>query len=113
MTAILGFGYVFWNPIVWLIAFVVVLVIVFFFRRQGRQDYKKDTAQAQIFLCGEEVPEAEERHIRADNIYWGLFETLKGYYDQVLRPHTGIVNDYILWFVAVMAISAVIILIAG
>ena len=113
MTFILGSGYAFWNPLIWIIVFIVVMLVVYFFRRRGQKGYKKDTDQTRIFLCGEEVPEAEQRHIRVGNIYWGFFETLKEYYNQVLRPHTGIINDYILWFVAVTAISAIILLIAG
>jgi uncharacterized membrane protein len=111
MTSIIESGYEFWNPIIWLIAFVVVMVIVYFFRRQGEEKYKKGEAQAQIFLCGEEVPEAEQRQVRGGNAYWGFFETLKEYYSGIIRPHTGIVNDYVIWFIAVMAISAVVLFI--
>jgi len=113
MTFILGSGYAFWNPLIWIIVFMLVMVLVYFFRRRGQKAYKKGTDQARIFLCGEEVPEAGERHIRVGNIYWGFFETLKEYYNLILRPHTGIINDYILWFVAVTAISVLILLIAG
>jgi len=113
MTFILGSGYAFWNPLIWIIVFILVMVLVYFFRRRGQKAYKKGTDQARIFLCGEEVPEAGERHIRVGNIYWGFFETLKEYYNLILRPHTGIINDYILWFVAVTAISVIILLIAG
>ncbi len=107
------FGFDFWNPIVWVIAFVVMMVIAYFFRSRGQKKYKKGTAQTQIFLCGEEVPDPEQRHVRAPNVYWGFFEALKGYYDGVIRPHTGIVNDYIIWFIVVIAISAVVLLIVG
>jgi hypothetical protein len=113
MTFIFGSGYTFWNPIVWIIVFLVVAIIAYLFRRQGQKGYKKDTDQARIFLSGEEVPEAEERHIRVGNIYWGFFETLKEYYNVVLKPHTGIINDYILWFVAAAAVTVIILLIAG
>jgi uncharacterized membrane protein YraQ (UPF0718 family) len=113
MTAILESGYAFWNPIIWIIVFVVLGIMVYFFRRQGQKEYKKDTDQTRIFLCGEEVPEAGERHIRVGNIYWGFFETLKEYYNQVVRAHTGIVNDYIIWFVAAAALSVIILLVAG
>ncbi len=111
MTSIIESGYEFWNPVIWLIAFVVVMVIVYFFRRQGQEKYKKGEAQAQIFLCGEEVPEAEQRQVRGGNAYWGFFETLKEYYSGIIRPHTGIVNDYVIWFIAVMAVSAVVLFI--
>jgi hypothetical protein len=113
MTHILGSGYAFWNPIVWIIAFIVMFIVVYFFRRRGQKGYKRDTDQTRIFLCGEEVPAAGERHIRVGNIYWGFFETLKGYYNQILRPHTGIINDYVLWFVAIAAVSALVLLVAG
>jgi len=107
------FGFAFWNPIIWLIAFIVVMAIAYLFRSRGQKKYKKDTAQTRIFLCGEEVPEAEQQHIRAHNVYWGFFETLKGYYDKVMKPHTGIVNDYMIWFIAIIAIIAIIFFIVG
>ena len=113
MTFILESGYAFWNPLIWIIAFLVVMVVVYSFRRRGRKGYRRDTEQAQIFLCGEDVPEAGERHIRVGNIYWGFFETLKGYYHQILRVHTGVINDYILWFIGATAIGAMILLFAG
>jgi uncharacterized membrane protein len=113
MKFILGSGYTFWNPLIWIIVFLVVMVMVYFFRRRGQKGYKKGTDQARIFLCGEEVPEAEQRHIRVGNIYWGFFETLKEYYNFILKPHTGIINDYILWFVVAIAITVIILLIAG
>jgi len=109
----LGFGYTFWNPIIWVIALVVIMAVAYFFRSRGQKKYKKDTAQAKIFLCGEEVPKAEQRHVRASNIYWGFFEALKDYYNGVMRPHTGIINDYVLWFIAVIAITAIILFIVG
>ena len=111
--SVIELGYVPWSPIVWVIAVVLVTIVAYLFRSRGQENYKKGTAQTSIFLCGEEVPEAEQRHVRAHNIYWGFFETLKGYYDRIIKPHTGIINDYIVLFVAVMAIVASILLIAG
>jgi Na+/H+ antiporter NhaC len=111
--SVLELGYVPWSPIVWIIAIAVVTALAYLFRSQGQKKYKKDTAQTSIFLCGEEVPDAERRHIRAHNIYWGFFETLKGYYDRIIKPHTGIINDYIFLFIVVVAITALILFIAG
>lgn len=112
MKFILESGYPFWNPLVWFIAFAGVLIIVDVIRRRGQEKYKKDTDQTRIFVCGEEVPEPEQRHIRVGNIYWGFFETLKGYYDAIIRPHTGIINDYVIWFIAAVALTTIILLIA-
>ncbi len=113
MTFLFESGYTFWNPLIWIIVFLVVAIIVYFFRRRGQKGYKKDTDQARVFLSGEEVPEAGERHIRVGNIYWGFFETLREYYKQILRVHSGIVNDYLLWFVAITVVSAIILVVAG
>ncbi|MBA7711667.1 hypothetical protein ES703_120633 [subsurface metagenome] len=110
---ILESGFPFWNPLVWLIACLVMIALAFLFRSRGQKKYKKDTAQTAIFLCGEEVPDAEQRHIRAHNIYWGFFETLKGYYVAIIKPHTGIINDYVTWYIAITVLSATIIFIAG
>ncbi len=98
----------YWNPLIYLLGFVVLIGVAYLFRSRGQKKYKKGTAQTQIFLSGEEPPEAEQRHIKAHNIYWGFFETLRGYYDKTIRAHTGIINDYILWFVTLIAITAII-----
>ena len=111
--AIVEFGYGFWNPIIWVVAFALVMIIAYFFSNQGQKKYKKDTAQTQIFLCGEEVPEPEKRNVKANNVYWGFLEALKGYYDTIVRPHTGIVNDYIVWFIVILAINAIVVFIVG
>jgi hypothetical protein len=109
---ILGYGYAVWAPIVWIIALVVIGVMVLIWRNRGQKDYKKGTAQADIFLSGTRVPSEEERHVKSENIYWGFFESLQGLYRAMIKPHTGIVNDYILWFIAVLAITILILVLA-
>lgn len=103
----------YWNPLVCIIAFVVLIAGIYLFRSRGQKKYKKDTEQTRIFLCGEEVPEARQRHIRAHNVYWGFFQTMKEYYDTNIKAHTGIINDYVLWFLVVIAISAIVLFIMG
>jgi uncharacterized membrane protein len=109
----LTYGYAVWAPIVWIIAMVVIGIMVFIWRSRGRKSYKKGTAQTDVFLSGIKVPPEEQRHVKAENIYWGFFEALKGLYSSMMKPHTGIVNDYILWFVAVLAITILILVLAG
>ncbi|MFO7773811.1 MAG: hydrogenase [Dehalococcoidia bacterium] len=111
--SVLNYGYAVWAPIVWLIALVVIGVIVLVWRNRGQKGYKKGTAQTDVFLSGIKVPPEEQRHVKAENIYWGFFEALKGLYTRMMKPHTGIVNDYILWFVAVMAITILILVLAS
>jgi amino acid transporter len=103
----------YWNPLVFIIVSIILIALIYLFRSRGNKKYKKGTAQTQIFLAGEEQPIAEQQHIKAHNIYWGFFQALKRYYDPTIKAHTGIINDYIIWFIAVVAITAVILLAAG
>ena len=102
-----------WSPIVLVVAFLILAAVAYFFRSRGEARYKEGTAQTQIFLAGEEAPEPDKRHIRAHNMYWGFFQALKRYYETTMNAHTGIINDYIIWFTSVVAITAVIVFIAG
>jgi membrane protein implicated in regulation of membrane protease activity len=102
-----------WNPVICIIAFVILIAIAYLFISRGQKKYKKGTAQTEVFLSGEEPPGSEQRHIKSHNIYWGFFQTLRQYYDPTVRAHTGIVNDFIIWFIAIAALTAVILLIAS
>jgi len=103
----------FWNPVICIIAFVILIAIACLFISRGQKKYKKGTAQTEVFLSGEEPPAAEQRHVKSHNIYWGFFQTLKEYYDPTVRAHTGIINDFIIWLIAIAALTAVILLIAS
>ena len=102
-----------WSPIVLVVAFLVLAAVAYFFRSRGQAKYKKGTIQAEIFLSGEAPPEPEKRHVRAHNMYWGFFQALKQYYETTMNAHTGIVNDYLIWFTCMVALAAVIVLVAG
>jgi len=93
----------YWDPLVWILAFVVIAVIAYIIRAVGKKEYKKGE-QIKPFLSGTEEPSKEKVHVRASNIYWGFIEALKGYYDYMKKMHSGIVNDYVAWFVGVAAI---------
>jgi len=93
----------YWDPIVWVVSFIVIVIIAYTIRAIGRKEYKKGE-QIKPFLSGVEEPSKEKVHVRASNIYWGFIEALKGYYDYMKKMHSGIVNDYVAWFVGVAAI---------
>lgn len=103
----------YWNPLILLLTFLILLIMAHIFRDRGQKSYKKGTAQTKIFLAGEEEPDAEKSHIKAHNMYWGFFQALKRYYDPTIRAHTGIINDYLLWFVSLIALTALIVFISG
>jgi hypothetical protein len=111
--SIVDYGYAVWAPLVWIIAMVVIGVMVLIWRSRGQKSYKKGTPQTDVFLSGTKVPSEEERHVKSENIYWGFFESLKELYSAIMKPHTGIVNDYLLWLVAILAITTVILVLTG
>ena len=103
----------FWAPLVCLTAFIILLAVTYAFRSRGEGGFKEGTDQAKVFLSGEEMPEEAMRHIRAHNMYWGFFQSLKRYYDPLVRAHTGVVNDYLMWLLGLVAIAGVVVLAAG
>jgi len=103
-------GYDLWNPIVWITAVIIILVITYVIRSFGNKNYKKDSDQTQIFLSGN--PEAEDKelmHIKGQNMYWGFMETLKFPYKLLDKMHTGNISDYILWYVIILGAFLLII----
>jgi hypothetical protein len=106
---VLETGYGFWSPIVWVIAIAVVSLVAYIIWSLGEKEYRKDTEQTRPFISGNPEPAKGMVHIRAGNLYWGFTEALKGYYDWLVPAHTGIVNDYVLWFLGIMAVIMLII----
>jgi hypothetical protein len=99
----------FWNPVLWIVAFVIALIIAYIIWALGESSYRKDSQQVKPYLSGNPEPTKGEVHVRAGNLYWGFTEAMKGYYSRVVPLHTGILNDYVLWFLAVMALVLVIV----
>ncbi|MBW2967605.1 hydrogenase [Candidatus Woesearchaeota archaeon] len=101
-------GLEFWNPIVLTVSFILILILVYIIRAIGNKSYDKGTGQTKPFQSGN-VDEQED-NVRAADIYWGFTEAFNFLYRPLVRFHTGIVNDYIALFVAVLAIILLIIL---
>lgn len=104
-----GSGY--WNPVVWLIAIIVIGIIVYLLWSRGETGYKKDTEQTTPFISGNPEPDKSDVHIRGGNLYWGYMEALKGYYGALVPLHTGSLNDYLLWYLGVSAIIMVLVVV--
>jgi len=98
----------FWNPIIWGIAFILVVLVIYIIRGFGKTAYNSKTEQTKSFLSGNPEYEKEKMHIPAENIYWGFSEALKSFYKIFDRMHTGNTSDYVLWFVIIMGIFFII-----
>lgn len=94
----------FWNPVIWLIAFVTIFLIIYIIRGFGNNSYKKGTGQTQAFLSGNPESDKESMHVKSSNLYWGWTESMKWIIDALKSMHTGNLGDYVLWFVVVMGI---------
>ena len=99
----------FWNPLIWILAFVVIFLLVYILRGYGNDKYKKNTEQTKAFLSGNpEFDDKEQMHVKAKNLYWGFTETLKGVYKLLDRMHNGNTSDFILWFVIILGIFFIV-----
>jgi hypothetical protein len=98
-----------WNPLYWILAAVIVLILVVILRGFGKRDYKSKTDQTAAFLSGNPEYDQEQMHVKGSNVYWGFTETLKGFYKFLMKTHTGVTSDYILLFVIVLAVLFLII----
>lgn len=104
-------GYGVWNPLVWILVMAVALFFSYLIWRCGESDYDFGTEQTKPYLSGNDEPEKSEVHIRGGNLYWGFTSALKGYYERLIPIHSGIVNDYISWFlIGALAIFVVVVL---
>ena len=110
MSLILDTGFGFWNPLIWLIVIAVAGLLSWLILRCGRKDYDADSEQTKPYLSGNDEPEATEGHVRGGNLYYGFTHALKGYYDKLVPLHTGILNDYIGWFLLGLVIIFVVVI---
>lgn len=107
LNNILETGTGFWNPLLGLGFFLLIILLVYLIRSQGEKKYKEKTEQTLPFFAGN-LP--SRKSLRIYNIYWGFFEALKEYYRWLKAVHTGIINDYIYWFVLVLVILLTILI---
>lgn len=102
-----------WNPLLWLAVLLVLGALVLIFRSRAPKRFRRQKSRGDAFISGNATESAEKIHVPAHNIYWGFFEALKGFFTAVTRPHTGIINDYVLWLVGIAGLLLLLILLAG
>ncbi len=105
-TLVTGFGL--WNPLVWIVAFIVIYIGIKFLESHGREDIERDGDIVLPFTSGNYMDE-EALRIRASNVYWGFVEAMKGYYNTLTKIHTGIMSDYVYWYIGVLVVIIILI----
>lgn len=93
-----------WDVRAWAVAFLVAAGVALWIRALGRKDSGGKGEAKMPFLSGNAVESGEEARVGASHMYWGFTEALKGYYRRVRGAHAGRLTDYVLWFVAVVAL---------
>ena len=107
MIGVLETGTGVWSALYWILSFAVLFIIVYFIYSLGAKTVKSTGDKGKPFLSGNEM-EKEKIHVKASNIYWGFTEALKSYYTPLKGGHTGNINDYVSWFVVVLAIVLIL-----
>lgn len=98
-----------WHPIVLLVVGIIVGLVVYFLYSLGNSSYKKTKYKGKPFLSGNSGPEKpEDLHVGGSNLYWGFTQALKRYFDSLVSGHTGIINDYLYWFMITLAVVMVV-----
>jgi hypothetical protein len=107
----LSTGYGSWNPVFWVIAFAIALIIGWIIWSRGERTYDAGSEASSPYLSGNAEPEKGAVHIRAGNLYWGYTDALSGYYRFIKPFHTGNTSDYLLAYLFVTAILFIVVVI--
>jgi len=105
ITLALSTGPSAWQPLAMAAGASAIIAVVLLLRLFGRKSFKYSKEKAMPFYSGNTVTEKER--VRASDFFWGFFEAFKGYYARMRELHSGIVNDYVLWFVIVASLVLV------
>ncbi|MCD6415063.1 MAG: hydrogenase [Candidatus Diapherotrites archaeon] len=98
-----------WDPIFFLWLLSLIAVLVYLFGRLWNNSYNKGE-QVEPFLSGNEEQESNYPH--ASDMYWGFTEALKDYYVSMKEMHSNVVNDYVYWFVVVLALTMLVVVVS-
>ena len=103
-----------WDPINWLILFVMVLAAVCIFMLLGDEDRGKTLAVKEeeivdgkyaTFFGGEK---SEHSHVAGSDLFWGFKKNWRGYFSFMQGIHSGNVNDYSLMAVVAAALIVIV-----
>jgi len=106
----------YWNPVLWLILFVVVLAAVFIVilteksafgavLHENDDDDKPVDGKYATFFGGEL---STHSHVGGSDLFWGFKHDLRGYFNVLQGQHSGIVNDYSLWVIVGAAVITLV-----
>ena len=106
----------YWDPILWLILFVIILAavcIVILTGKRTRGEVLVNKTEAvdgkyATFFGGEK---SEHSHVSGSDLFWGFKKNWGGYFKFMQGMHSGDVNDYSLYTVIASAVIIIVIFI--
>ncbi len=99
-----------WNAVVFMgamisAAIIAVLIRVFF----GKKGMTPKGEGKKPYLFGNPTEiDGKPIVIPGSNVYWGFTKALDRYYRPVEKLHSGIVNEYVFWFVSTMVLAILV-----
>lgn len=102
----------YWKPESWLVLFFVLLIGCLLIFTINLKSTKKNNLEIideldtkyESFTGGEKE---EFTQVGGHDLFWGLKHELKVYFDGIHKAHSGVVNDYVLWVVACLAVVTI------
>lgn len=97
---------VLWNPLFFLWLLVLLVILVYLFGKSWNLSFNKGI-QREPFISGN--VEEEGVHPTISDIYWGFVKVLEDYYENMKSMHSNVINDYIYWFILVLALVMLVV----
>jgi len=99
-----------WSPLAWTAAMLAALAVAALLRALGRKDEAKGGEARKPFVSANPVDDPEDARVPAGHLYWGFLHALERYYRKMRAFHSGILSDYVMWFVLTLGLLAVAVL---
>ena len=105
----LSFGSLgYWDPINWLFVLCIALLAITIVAVAGKYDKVSEFAAGEVtdskydlFFGGEKSVHSQ---VGGGDLFWGFKHNWSGYFNFMHKLHSGIVNDYALWAIVMLAI---------
>lgn len=95
-----------WVPLAFVLFASLAMLVSYAFSLLGKKDFAYSKVKAKPFVSGNDA--SAYGVISASDYFWGFFRATENYYKLVKGIHTGLVGDYVFWFVVVASILLII-----
>ncbi|MBR2696281.1 MAG: hypothetical protein IKE48_02110, partial [Parasporobacterium sp.] len=106
----------YWDPILWLILFVIIIAAVCIVILTGKRTRGKVLVNKTEEVDGKYATfyggeKSEHSHVAGSDLFWGFKKNWGGYFKFMQNMHSGNVNDYSIYTVVASAVIIIVIFI--